>query len=246
MEGGKDKGKKEEEPLDPIMMDDDHLKCILVSLGMKRSGVPYQYKVNTKKRSVSVREGLASDEEEVEDLWAVEQIEEIAHETYERKTRGPRIGGEGNHSIHINVSVEPINPCANNTPKRTPPFRQPKFGGISIARSTSTLGETTRGASSGNTSQVSSPHRGGSSLVLRMAGHDSTIRLPEFQGEAKKDPKKNLFICENIWEEKKITDEYTKLVQLAIMLRDHALDWYMSLDTNSSEDQYMNEMIEIR
>jgi hypothetical protein len=57
--------------------------------------------------------------------------------------------------------------------------------------------------------------------------------------------------------------------KLAITLRDHALDWYMSLDVNSpqgvpktiadvkkllvnefqkpsSEDQYMNEMIEIR
>jgi hypothetical protein len=68
---------------------------------------------------------------------------------------------------------------------------------------------------------------------------------------------------------KQITDEDTKLAQLAITLRDHALDWYMSLATNnppgttrtiadikkllinefqkpSSEDQYMNEMIEIR
>jgi hypothetical protein len=79
MEGGKDKGKKEEEPLDPIMMDDDQIKWILASSGMTRSGVPYQYKVNTKKRVVAAREGLASDEEEVEDLWAVEQIEEILH-----------------------------------------------------------------------------------------------------------------------------------------------------------------------
>jgi hypothetical protein len=78
-----------------------------------------------------------------------------------------------------------------------------------------------------------------------------------------------LFICENIWEAKKITNEDTKLAQLAITLRDHALDWYMSLATNnppgttrtigdikkllinefqnpSSKDQYMNEMIEIR
>jgi hypothetical protein len=31
MEGGKDKGKKEEEPLDPIMMDDDQIKWILAS-----------------------------------------------------------------------------------------------------------------------------------------------------------------------------------------------------------------------
>jgi hypothetical protein len=102
-----------------------------------------------------------------------------------------------------------------------------------------------------------------------MAGHDPTIRLPEFQGEASEDPEKNLFICEKIWEAKKITDEDTKLAQLAITLRDRALDWYMSLVVNSppgvtrtiadvkkllinefqkpsSEDQYMNEMIEIR
>jgi hypothetical protein len=49
-------------------MDDDQLKWILTSPRMMRSGVPYQYNVNTKKRSVVVREGLASDEEEVEDL----------------------------------------------------------------------------------------------------------------------------------------------------------------------------------
>jgi hypothetical protein len=102
-----------------------------------------------------------------------------------------------------------------------------------------------------------------------MAGQDPTIRLPEFQGEASEDPEKNLFICEKIWEAKKITDEDTNLTQLSITLRDHALDWYMSLDVNSpqgvpktitdmkkllvnefqkpsSEDQYMNEMIEIR
>ena len=82
MEGGKDKGKKEK-PLDPIMMDDDQIKQIMVTVGKMRSRVPYQYKVNTKKRVVAVREGLASDEEEVEDLWAMEQIQEILCATYE-------------------------------------------------------------------------------------------------------------------------------------------------------------------
>jgi hypothetical protein len=38
------------------------------------------------------------------------------------------------------------------------------------------------------------------------------------------DPEKNFFIYENIWEAKKITDEDTKLAQLAITFRDHALD----------------------
>jgi hypothetical protein len=47
----------------------------MVTDGETRSGVPYQYKVNTKKRVVVVGEGLESDEEEVDDLRAVEQIE---------------------------------------------------------------------------------------------------------------------------------------------------------------------------
>ena len=99
-----------------------------------------------------------------------------------------------------------------------------------------------------------------------MEGHDPTIRLPEFWGEEAEDPEKHLFIHASIWEEKYIIDEDTKLAHLAIMLRDHALDRYMSLDVNSAlgtkrtlidinkllinefqkliyEDQYMNEMI---
>jgi hypothetical protein len=65
MEGEQDKEKKEEEPLDLISMDDDQLKWILVSSGMTRSREPYQYNINTKKRAIAEREGLASDEEEV-------------------------------------------------------------------------------------------------------------------------------------------------------------------------------------
>jgi hypothetical protein len=41
MEGGKDKGKKEEEPLDPIMKDEDQLKWILASSGTTSRRVPY-------------------------------------------------------------------------------------------------------------------------------------------------------------------------------------------------------------
>jgi hypothetical protein len=126
MEGGMDKGKKEEN-LDPIMMDNDQIKRIIETGGNMHSGVPYQYKVNTKKRIVVAREGLARDEEEANDLWAMEKIEEILHATYERKTRGPRVGREGRNPIHINVNVEPIKPCATNTPKRTPSFRQPNL-----------------------------------------------------------------------------------------------------------------------
>jgi hypothetical protein len=104
------------------MIDDDHIKRIMAIGGKTRSGVPYQYMVVTKKRVVANREGLASDEEEVEDLRVVEKIEEIMCATYERKMRGSREGMEGRNPIHINVSVKPINPCTTNTPKRTPPF----------------------------------------------------------------------------------------------------------------------------
>jgi hypothetical protein len=68
MEGAEGKGKKEEEPLDMIMMDEYQLKWILASSGTTCSRVPYQCKVNTKKRVVAVREGLASGDEYVEDL----------------------------------------------------------------------------------------------------------------------------------------------------------------------------------
>jgi hypothetical protein len=94
--------------------------------------------MNTKKRVVAAREGLASDEEQVEDLQAMEQIEEILCATYKRKTRVTRERIEGNTPIHISVSVEPINPCATNTPRKTPPFRQPNFRRRKTSRSTST------------------------------------------------------------------------------------------------------------
>ena len=41
-----------------------------------------------------MREGLESDEEEVEDLLAMGKIEEILHATYDRKTIGKGFGVE--------------------------------------------------------------------------------------------------------------------------------------------------------
>jgi hypothetical protein len=91
MEEEIDKGRKKE-PIDPIMMEEDQIRQIMATTGRMRSGVPYQYKMNNKKRAIAAWEGLASDEEEVEDLQAVEQIEEILHATYEIKTGGRRAG----------------------------------------------------------------------------------------------------------------------------------------------------------
>ena len=57
--------------------------------------------------------------------------------------RGPRVRIEGSNPIHINVNVEPINPCATNTLRRKPPFKKLNFGRRKTSGSTSTQGTTT-------------------------------------------------------------------------------------------------------
>jgi hypothetical protein len=167
MEGEVDKGKKEE-ALEPIMMDEYQIKWIMETTGKMCSGVPYQYKVNTKKRVVDMRECLESDEEVVDYIQVVEQTEKIMCMKYERNMRGPRVEIEGNTPIHISVIMEPINPCATNTLRRTPPCRKLDFGRRKTIRSTYTQGTTNGGASSRSIIQVSTPCRG-SSLAFRMA-----------------------------------------------------------------------------
>jgi hypothetical protein len=71
-----DKGKKEE-ALDPIMMEEYQINQIMAIAGKMHNGVPYQYNMNNKKRSIADREDLESVEEEVEHLRVVEMIEEI-------------------------------------------------------------------------------------------------------------------------------------------------------------------------
>jgi hypothetical protein len=110
------------------------------------------------------------------------------------------------------------------TPERTPVFRQPNFSGRKATRHGSNQGASNGGSISGSNSQISTPCRGSSSTQFKMVGHDPMIILPKFRGEASEDPKKHLFICENIWEENEITYEDTKLTQLSITLRDFALD----------------------
>jgi hypothetical protein len=103
MEGEMEKGKKES--MDPIMMEDDNINQIMETTGKTCNGAPYQYKMNNKKRDITKREGLESDEEEVDDLRAMENIEETLCATYGRKTSGPREGTKDRTPIHVSVSV---------------------------------------------------------------------------------------------------------------------------------------------
>jgi hypothetical protein len=129
--------------------------------------------------------------------------------------------------------VESVTPCATSTPERTRMSRQLNFSGRRMIGKKSSQGESTGGAISCSNSKISTPRRGCSSTQFKMEGRDPMIRLPEFQREASKDPEKHVFICEKIWDAKKIKDEDTKIAQLAIMLRNPALDWYMSLDVTN-------------
>ena len=83
------------------MMDQEEILEIMQKEGTMRSGRLYQYNLNRKKRSIFEREGLESDEEDVEDLRAMEHIEEILCATYEINTRGTRSNEEEDTPVHI-------------------------------------------------------------------------------------------------------------------------------------------------
>jgi hypothetical protein len=121
MENEMDKGKKKE-AMDPIMMEEEQIKKIMEKYGKTRNGRPYQYNMNNKKRAIADREGLERDEEEVEDLRAMEKIEEIMCATYEIKKIGPGSVTEGKTPVHIIISVKPTTPCETNTPEKTQVF----------------------------------------------------------------------------------------------------------------------------
>jgi hypothetical protein len=87
--------------MDPIMMDEEQTREIIRKERVACSGKPYQYKINKKNREVAEREGLDSDEEEVEDLHVTRKIEEILCATYDRKTRGQGFDITGGSPFHI-------------------------------------------------------------------------------------------------------------------------------------------------
>ena len=81
-----DKGNNKE-AMDPIMMEEYQIKQIMEKVRKTCSGVPYQYKMNNKKRAIADKEALTTNEEEAKDIWDVEKNEEILHAKYERNQR---------------------------------------------------------------------------------------------------------------------------------------------------------------
>jgi hypothetical protein len=97
-----DKGKKKE-AIDRVMMEEDQINKIMAKARKKYNGIPYQYKMNNKKRSIADKEGLVSHEEEVGDLSDVDKIEEILRAKYERKIRGLGLGTKERNPIQITM-----------------------------------------------------------------------------------------------------------------------------------------------
>ena len=70
---------------------------------------------------------MVSDQEEVEDICVTKKIEEIMHNTYERKPIGQASVSEERFPFQIRISVEPTTPCATKKSKDKEPFRQPQI-----------------------------------------------------------------------------------------------------------------------
>ena len=60
-----------------------------------------------------------------------------------------------------------------------------------------------------------------------MAGND--IKLPIFNGNGLEDPEQHWFLCESVWTMQQVQYEVIKQAQMIIILRGHALEWYMNI-----------------
>jgi hypothetical protein len=94
--------------------------------------------------------------------------------------------------------VEPTTPCASKTYEEEKYVKQQVISDRKIFVGRGSSENSSRSVSSISSSQVSTPHGGGSTKNFTMERVDPTIRLPKFQGEGSEDPEKHLFICEKI------------------------------------------------
>jgi hypothetical protein len=153
------------------------------------------------------------------------------HATYERKTRGVGSNEEVGTPVQIQISVKPTTPCMINTSTKKELFRElgidshRNLGDKNRIKGTSgstnsSAGSCTSGSTNSNASGSSSPNNSTQIVVshgvgtthLTMEGVDPKITLPKFHGDGSEDPEKNLFLCERIWEAKRVTDEEAKVV----------------------------------
>ena len=68
---------------------------------------------------------------------------------------------------------------------------------------------------------------GSTSTERRAKTTDDEVKLPMFQGNGAKDPKKYWFLCEEVWMIKQVKDEDIKKGQLATTFQGRTLDGYI-------------------
>ena len=64
-----------------------------------------------------------------------------------------------------------------------------------------------------------------------MAHMHDDIKLPVFKGTGSEDPEQFWFLCEAVWNAKKITDPAVRRVQLVTSFRERALTWFMKFSS---------------
>ena len=60
------------------------------------------------------------------------------------------------------------------------------------------------------------------------------IKLPIFKGTRSEDPEQFWFLCEAVWNAKKITDPDVRAAQLITSFRDQDLTWFMKFSSTQS------------
>ena len=68
------------------------------------------------------------------------------------------------------------------------------------------------------------------------------IKLAIFRGTGAEDPEQHFFICEVVWNIKKVQNNDIKRVQLTTTIRDIALTWFMKFSASVQQPRTIKEI----
>ena len=68
------------------------------------------------------------------------------------------------------------------------------------------------------------------------------IKLPIFWGTGAKDPDQHFFLCQVVWNIKKVQSDDIKRAQLTSTFRDKTLTWFMKFSTSTQQPKIIKEI----
>ena len=117
----------------------------------------------------------------------------------------------------------PVNPEASDSEENPPVTPQRRSATPDIpSQSESQPGSSI--PATGQSAPVNPPPKPSRNSMAHLV---DDIKLPIFKGTGSEDPEQFWFLCEAVWNAKKITDPDVRAVQLITSFRDRALTWFM-------------------